>query len=79
MAVVFSKHAVEKMFQRNVSADEVEMILDDPDGVFPQSRDKSAFYKSLSGHSDNAIAVVAVKQIENFEVITVMHNFEVKK
>jgi hypothetical protein len=78
--LVFSRHAVEQMQKRNIAADEVAMIVDHPDGSFAQSRDKQILYKRFSKRKDNLIAAVVVSQTASaLEVITVMHNFEVRK
>jgi hypothetical protein len=76
--ILYRSHAVERMEQRNISAEEVENILKNPDGVIPQSMDKAIFYKEFSSRKDNFIAVVAVDMKIHFEIITVMINFEVK-
>ena len=79
MQIVFSKHAVDQMTVRNINTDDVELILKEPDGIVSQSRDKSVYYKRLKGRLDNLLAVVVVRVGETIEVITVMHNFEVRK
>ena len=80
MALVFSSHAVEQMTKRQISSKQVEVLVHQPDGSFPQSRDKQVLYKRFPKRSDNIIAVVIVSQkLGVSEVITVMHNFEVKK
>lgn len=66
------------MLQRNITTQEVELILTDPDGVIKQSRDKFIYYKKLKGRTDNQIAtVILVRSKNEFEVITVMIDFEV--
>ena len=67
------------MIERQISTTEVEELLGKPDGLIRQSQDKVIAYRELEGRKDNAIAVVAVEQDGNFEVLTVMVNFEVKK
>jgi hypothetical protein len=80
MELVFSKHAVEQMLKRNISPEEVEMLIKRPDGKVSQSRDKQVLYKHFPKRTDNLIAVVVVNQSANIlEVVTVMHNFEVRK
>ncbi len=80
MELVFSKHAVEQMINRDISPKEVETLVNRPDGRIDQSRDKQVIYKRLPRRKDNLIAAVVILQKANsFEVITVMHNFEVKK
>ena len=80
MELVFSKHAVEQMLKRDISPEEVEMLVLHPDGKVNQSRDKQVLYKRFSKRTDNLIAAVVVSQKANvLEIITVMHNFEVRK
>jgi hypothetical protein len=80
MEITYTAHAVERMMQRGISPQEVELLLSKPDGTIKQSMDKFIYYKQVKGRKDNALAAVTVK-IENnrFEVITVMINFEVPK
>jgi hypothetical protein len=80
MELVFSKHAVEQMLIRHIIPEEVEMLVEHPDGKISQSRDKQVLYKRFSKRTDNLIAVVLVSQKTNvFEIINVIHNFEVRK
>ena len=79
MEIKFNSHAVERMFQRKVSAQEVEDLLAKPDGVIRQSRDKVIAYKRIGRRTDNAVAVVAAEGKGAWEVITVMVNFEVRQ
>ena len=68
------------MLLRKITTSQVERILNDPDGVIHQSKDKIIFYKILKERKDNALAVVKVlRQVVTYEVITVMINFEVNK
>ena len=78
MKIKYRPHAVDRMLQRNISTQEVELILTDPDGTIQQSRDKFIFYKKLKGRKDNSIAAVTLlKTKDEFDVITVMIDFEV--
>ena len=80
MELVFSKHAVEQMLKRQITPEEVETIVFHPDGDFSQSRDKQVLYKRFTKRKDNLIAVVVIlRKVDVFEIITVMHNFEVRK
>lgn len=79
METKFSSHAVERMFQREISAQEVEDLLAKPDGVIRQSRDKMIAYKRIDGRTDNSVAVVAVEGKGAWDVITVMVNFEMRE
>ena len=79
MEIRYSPHAVDRMIQRQISTAEVEDVLAKPDGLIKQSQDKLIVYKKVNARTDNSLAVVAVEQDGNFEVITVMVNFEVKK
>ncbi len=80
MEFKYSSHAVSRMIERKISTQEVELVVNDPDGKIKQSKDKYICYKKLKNRKDNLIAVVAViKNRVFFEIITVMVNFEVKK
>ncbi len=79
MEIRYSPHAVDRMIQRQISTAEVEDVLAKPDGLIKQSQDKLIVYKKVDARTDNSLAVVAVEQNGNFEVITVIVNFEVKK
>ncbi len=79
MEIKYRSHAVNRMLQRKISTVEVELILNEPDGVIKQSLDKFIFYKKLKGRKDNLIAAVTlIKSKETFEVLTVMIDFEVQ-
>ncbi len=79
MEIKYRSHAVNRMLQRKISTDEVELILNEPDGVIEQSLDKFIFYKKLKGRKDNLMAAVTlIKSKETFEVLTVMIDFEVQ-
>lgn len=79
MEIKYRSHAVNRMLQRKISTGEVELILNEPDGVIAQSLDKFIFYKKLKGRKDNLIAAVTlIKSKETFEVLTVMIDFEVQ-
>lgn len=80
MNIKYSAHAVDRMLQRKITTTQIEVILNDPDGMIHQSKDKIIFYKILKERKDNALAVVTVlKGVDTYEVITVMINFEVNK
>ena len=80
MEIKYSSHAVARMMQRQISTQEVEILLSEPDGTIRQSMDKLIAYKKIKGRKDNALAVVAVeKGVGLFEVVTVMSNFEVRE
>lgn len=81
MKVVYSSHAVERMFERMITPELVREVLVKPDGLIKQSRDKVIAYRSFGERNDNAIAVVALKSdVEDedlYEVVTVMIEFSV--
>ena len=78
MEIKYSSHAVERMIQRNITTQDVELLITDPDGTIKQSRDKIIFYRKIEHRKDNLMAAVAVLKTKNsYEVITVMVNFEV--
>lgn len=79
MEVKYRSHAVDRMLQRNITTDQVESILREPDGTIRQSRDKFIYYKKLKGRKDNLIAAVTLMKSNNsFEILTVMIDFEVQ-
>ena len=78
MEIRYTAHAVERMIQRKISPQEVEILLSDPDGLIKQSRDKVIAYKRVKGRRDNSLAVVAIDSGNGeLEVVTVMTHFEV--
>jgi hypothetical protein len=80
MEIIYTPHAVERMMQRVISPQEIELLLGDPDGIIAQSKDKFIYFKKIRGRKDNVLAAVTVqKRINLYEVITVMVNFEVPK
>lgn len=80
MNIKYRSHAVDRMLQRNLTTAEVELILQEPDGIIKQSQDKFIYYKKLKGRKDNLVAAVTLTKSKNgFEVITVMIDFEVQK
>lgn len=80
MNIKYSAHAVDRMLQRRITTMQIERILNEPDGMIHQSRDKIIFYKVLKERKDNSLAVVTViRDIDAYEVVTVMINFEVNK
>jgi len=80
MEIIYTPHAVERMMQRVVSPQEVELLLGNPDGIIAQSKDKFIYYKKIRGRKDNVLAAVVVhKRNDLYEVITVMVNFEVPR
>ena len=79
MEIRYSSHAVERMFQRRISARDVESLLANPDGLIRQSRDRVIAHKKMRGRQDNSVAVVDLERRDAWEVMTVMVNFEVRK
>jgi hypothetical protein len=76
--IKYSSHAVERMIQRNITTQDVELLITDPDGTIKQSRDKIIFYRKIEHRKDNLMAAVTVlKTKSSYEVITVMVNFEI--
>ncbi len=79
MVIRYRSHAVDRMLQRNITTAEVELILNEPDGSIKQSKDKYIYYKKLKGRKDNLIAAVTlIKSKDEFEILTVMVDFEVQ-
>ena len=81
MDIRFHPHAVQRMQERSISVDEVIQTITQPEGRIPQSKDKTIFYKTLKGRSDNLVAAVVVEKQPGdiWEVLTVLVNFEVRK
>ena len=80
MEIIYIPHAVERMMQRVISPQEVELLLGDPDGIIVQSKDKFIYYKMIRSRKGNVLAAVVVQKRNSlYEVITVMVNFEVPK
>lgn len=78
MEIKYSSHAVERMIQRNITTQDVELVITDPDGSIKQSRDKIIFYRKIKHRKDNLMAAVTVLKTKKIcEVITVMVNFEI--
>jgi hypothetical protein len=78
MEIKYSSHAVDRMIQRNITTQDVELLITDPDGTIKQSRDKIIFYRKIAHRKDNLMAAVTVLKTRNiYEVITVMVNFEI--
>ena len=79
MNIKYRPHAVDRMLERNISTIEVELILTEPDGTIKQSQDKFIYYKKIKGRNDNSVAAVTILKYKNeFEIITVMIDFEVQ-
>lgn len=67
------------MLKRNISTIELELILTETDGTIKQSRDKFIYYKKIKRPNDNSItAVTLLKSKNEFEIITVMIDFEIQ-
>lgn len=79
MEWTYSGHAVDRMLGRGISTLEVQAVLAKPDGKIKQSKDKSIYFKRISGRRDNMIAVVAVLSETVGEILTVMNYFEVNE
>ncbi len=80
MEIIFSEHAVVRMFERKITPDIVKDILENFDGRISQSKDKWIYFKKIRKRKDNSLAVVVVEVPNNrFEIISVMIHFEVKK
>jgi hypothetical protein len=79
MEIKYSSHAVERMIQRKITTQDVELLITDPDGTIRQSRDKIIFYRKIKHRKDNLMAAVTVlNNIDSYEVITVMVHFEIR-
>lgn len=77
MKIVYRAHAIERMIERKLRPEEVEMVVLFADGSIVQSHDKLIYYKKLRGRKDNLIAAVVVNANDQIDVITVLVHFEV--
>ncbi len=74
--IVITRHAKERMEQRNVSDSQLLDIIDNGDTKYSDLTHLWA-YKNIAGRDDNFICAVLV--LENAVVVkTVMHHFELK-
>ncbi len=75
---VLSPHAAERLIERKISIQELNLVLGEPDFVTNQGP-KYIFSKLISSRSDNYIAAVVIEKKEDlWLVITVMVNFQKK-
>ena len=72
---VLTPHAWEKLEARQISKNELDSILKEPDDVIPQGP-KYLLAKNFPGRSDNNLAAVILKKEDLWIVITVMVNFQ---
>jgi hypothetical protein len=79
MEIVYTAHAVKRMYEREISTEQVAMMLESPQGIIRQSKDKAIYYKSFKSRKDNLMAAVAVELVAGkYEVLTAMVNFKVQ-
>ena len=73
---VLSPHALKRVQERRISADELAEVIQSPDITVPQGP-KWIFAKAISGRSDNKIAAVLLEKKEQglWVVLTVMVQF----
>lgn len=76
---VLTPHAVERVVDRKISMQELELLILSPDEVIAQGP-KYLLVKKLQGRKDNNIAAVIIEKQEQdlWVVITVMVNFQKK-
>lgn len=76
---VLTPHAVERVFDRKISMQELEQLLLNPDEIIEQGP-KYLFVKKFQSRKDNNIAAVIIekKGEDLWVVITVMVNFQRK-
>lgn len=76
---VYSPHALKRIQERRISAEELAQIIQLPDEEIKQGP-KWIFVKTLSGRTDNRIAAVLLEKKEQnlWVVLTVMVRFEKK-
>lgn len=76
---VLTPHAVERVVNRKISMEELELLILSPDEVIVQGP-KFLLVKKLKGRKDNNVAAVIIEKKEQdlWVVITVMVNFQKK-
>ena len=76
---VLSPHALERILERKISAQELASVIQMPDSTFPQGP-KWILAKTIVGRQDNKIAAVLLERKEHdlWVVLTVMINFTEK-
>lgn len=76
---VLTPHAVERVVDRKISMEELELLIFSPDEVIAQGP-KFLLVKKLKGRKDNNVAAVIIEKKEQdlWVVITVMVNFQKK-
>ncbi len=75
LPIVLTKHALERMQERNVTIEQVVDIVDTGETKFADPTHLWAF-KSLANRDDNLICAVLVLE-DKVVVKTIMHHFEV--
>lgn len=69
------------MQERKLTVEEVQAVIEAPDGKIPQTKDKAILYRRIHRRADNLVAAVVVESLPGgwIEVVTVLVNFEVRK
>jgi hypothetical protein len=75
--VVLTRHAQDRMTQRDISMDELLVVVDTGDTRFKDDTHLWA-YKKLPGRTDNLVCAVLVLE-DSVVVKTVMHEFVLEK
>lgn len=72
-------HAAQRIFERNISLEEMALLISDPEDVIPQGP-KLILAKTFNRRKDNKVAAVVMEKQGDglWLVITVMVNFRVK-
>lgn len=71
-----SPHAAQRMIERDVTVEELELIFSEPDFVLDQGP-KFIFSKHIISRKDNMLAAVILEKKEDlWLVITIMANFQ---
>lgn len=75
-----TRHAAERMAERNISISDLELTLRAPDHVIAQGP-KFVLVKRIEGRKDNMIATVVIEKKEHgvWLVISVLNEFQLKK
>jgi hypothetical protein len=76
---VLSSHALQRVQERKISANELALVVSSPDSVLSQGP-KYIFTKHFQNRDDNLVAAVLLEKKEHdlWVVITVLINFQEK-
>ena len=78
--IVFSKHARYQMKERNISEDEVIVVIINPDEIISQVQQKFQAVKSIKRNDKEYLIIVIFRQVNSSKkIITVFLTSKIKK